>query len=68
MECDGNLVILWQLTQLSSQVLPSYIRVIQGDGISYESMKEILKNMQAARSIAMAIDFSSENSSGFRWF
>ena len=32
---------------LGYKVLPSYIRVIQGDGISYESMKEILANMQA---------------------
>ena len=29
-------------------MLPSYIRVIQGDGISYESLKEILGNLEAA--------------------
>ena len=29
------------------KVLPPYIRVIQGDGISYESLKEILANIEA---------------------
>lgn len=30
------------------KVLPTYIRVIQGDGINQDSIKEIIKNMLAA--------------------
>ena len=28
------------------KLLPPYLRVIQGDGISYESLKDILENMK----------------------
>lgn len=28
------------------KLLPSYLRVIQGDGISYETLREILENMK----------------------
>lgn len=28
------------------KVLPSYVRVIQGDGVSYETVKEILDAMK----------------------
>lgn len=41
------------------KVLPSYIRVIQGDGISYESMQEILKNMQDNKWAAENVCFGS---------
>ena len=47
----GEQLWLWMVDgrlPLSLQVLPSYIRVIQGDGISYESLKEILENMAVA--------------------
>ena len=28
------------------KLLPPYLRVIQGDGVSYESLKDILENMK----------------------
>jgi len=41
------------------KVLPSYIRVIQGDGISYESLKEILENMTKNKWAAENVCFGS---------
>ncbi|CAE7447781.1 Nampt [Symbiodinium pilosum] len=41
------------------KVLPSYIRVIQGDGISYESLKEILGNLEAKKWAAENVCFGS---------
>jgi nicotinamide phosphoribosyltransferase len=39
--------------------LPPYIRVIQGDGISYESLKEILENMTKKKWAATNVCFGS---------
>jgi len=39
--------------------LPPYIRVIQGDGISYESLQEILENMTKAGWAATNVCFGS---------
>merc|ERR1712003_297744 len=39
--------------------LPPYIRVIQGDGISYESLKEFLENMGANKWAATNVCFGS---------
>ncbi|CAE7699841.1 Nampt, partial [Symbiodinium sp. CCMP2456] len=41
------------------KVLPPYIRVIQGDGISYESLKEILANLEAKKWAAENVCFGS---------
>merc|ERR1711972_800656 len=41
------------------KVLPPYIRVIQGDGISYESLKEILENMFKNKWAAENVAFGS---------
>jgi len=41
------------------KVLPSYIRVIQGDGISYESMQDILANMKTNKWSAENVCFGS---------
>ena len=41
------------------KVLPSYIRVIQGDGVSYESLDSILKNMEKHRWSADNLAFGS---------
>ena len=41
------------------KILPSYIRVIQGDGISYESLDSILKNMEKHRWSADNLAFGS---------
>ncbi len=41
------------------KVLPSYLRVIQGDGISYETLDSILKNMKDHQWSADNIAFGS---------
>ena len=41
------------------KVLPPYIRVIQGDGISYESLQEILANMERNKCAAENVRFGS---------
>ncbi|CAJ1337579.1 unnamed protein product [Effrenium voratum] len=41
------------------KVLPPYLRVIQGDGISYESLQEILSNMAAKHWAAENVLFGS---------
>lgn len=40
-------------------MLPSYIRVIQGDGISYESLGDILENMKKHEWSAENLAFGS---------
>lgn len=41
------------------KVLPPYIRIIQGDGISYESLGEILENMKKNKWSADNVAFGS---------
>ncbi|XP_059151094.1 nicotinamide phosphoribosyltransferase-like [Physella acuta] len=41
------------------KVLPPYIRIIQGDGISYESLGEILENMKSNKWSADNVAFGS---------
>ena len=54
-------IINWNsnVSQILLQVLPPYIRVIQGDGVSYDSIKVILQTMQDRGWSAENITFGS---------
>lgn len=41
------------------KMLPSYLRVIQGDGISYETLRQILENMKKHNWSAENLAFGS---------